>query len=151
MRSRDVGAASALRSALAAIDNAEAIPVSEMRTTATTSPHYSGGVEGVGAAEAQRRGLTERQTCEVIEAEIAERVTAATIYKSGHPEQASRLRREARVLSDVMEQGDELDRPYDAAGCITAPDSPTRSGRSRGPCGDLACPPATASFAAARP
>ena len=133
MRSRDVGAASALRSALAAIDNAEAIPVSEMRTTATTSPHYSGGVEGVGAAEAQRRGLTERQTCEVIEAEIAERVTAATIYESGHPEQASRLRREAQVLSDVMEQGDELDRPYDAAGCITAPDSPTRSGRSRGP------------------
>src|SRR5262245_7013370 len=35
LRSRDVPAASALRSGLAAIDNAEAVPVSRNRTTAT--------------------------------------------------------------------------------------------------------------------
>ncbi len=123
MRSRDVRAASALRSALAAIDNAEAIPVSETRTTATTSPHFAGAAAGLGAAEAQRRSLTGRQICEVVEAEIAERVAAAANYEGGHPEQASRLRREAQVLSDAA---------CEKAGMTVC----TRSGRSRAPGGD---------------
>ena len=103
MRSRDVPAASALRSALAAIDNAEAIPVSHTSATSTSSPHFAGAAAGLGAAEAQRRGLTEAQTLEIINAEIVERLTAAVEYERGaHAEQGSRLRREAQVLSDVI-------------------------------------------------
>jgi hypothetical protein len=70
MRSRDVLAASALRSGLAAIDNADAMPVSHTSATATSSPHFAGAAAGLGAAEAQRRGLTEAQTLAIIEAEI---------------------------------------------------------------------------------
>ncbi|MGN6677897.1 MAG: hypothetical protein ACTHKL_08930, partial [Streptosporangiaceae bacterium] len=103
MRSRDVPAASALRSALAAIDNAEAVPVGWPSTAVTTSAHFAGAAEGLGAAEAQRRVLTEEQTYEIIEAEIAERLTAAAAYEAvGHAKQASRLQREAQVLSGAM-------------------------------------------------
>jgi uncharacterized protein len=103
MRSRDVPAASALRSALAAIDNAEAIPVSDTSATATSSPHFAGIAAGLGAAEAQRRDLTEAQTLEIIEAEIAGRLTAAAKYeRGGLAEQGGRLRREAQLLSDVI-------------------------------------------------
>jgi uncharacterized protein YqeY len=103
MRSRDVPAASALRSALAAISNAEAIPVSQSGTTATSSPHFAGAAAGLGAAEAERRVLTEAQIREIIDAEISERLSAATGYESaGHAEQGSRLRREAQVLDDVI-------------------------------------------------
>jgi hypothetical protein len=88
---------------LAAIGNAEAIPVSQTSATATSSPHFAGAAAGLGAAEAQRRVLTEGQIREIIDAEIAERLTAATGYESaGHTEQGGRLRREAQVLSDVI-------------------------------------------------
>ena len=103
LRSRDVPAASALRSALAAIDNPEAIPVSRTRTTATTSEHFAGAAAGLGAAEAERRALTDAQVCEIVDAEIGERLSAAAHYESrGHAEQGTKLRREAQVLRDVM-------------------------------------------------
>jgi uncharacterized protein YqeY len=103
LRSRDVPAASALRSALAAIDNAEAIPVSQIGTTSTSSEHFAGAAAGLGAAEAERRGFTEAQICEIVDAEIGERLKAAAHYESrGHAEQGTRLRREAQVLRNVM-------------------------------------------------
>lgn len=103
MRSRDVPAASALRSALAAIDNAEAIPVSQT-STPTTSPHFAGAAAGLGAGEMQRRSLTGLEICEIVEAEISERRVAAAGYEGGgHSQQAGRLRREAQVLSDFIE------------------------------------------------
>jgi uncharacterized protein YqeY len=106
MRSRDVPAVSALRSALAAIENAEAIPVSDTNATATSSPHFAGAEAGLGAAEAQRRGLTEREISEIVDAEIAERLSAASDYeRSGHTEQGGRLRREAQILGDAMNPG----------------------------------------------
>lgn len=72
-------------------------------TAVTTSAHFAGAAQGLGAAEAQRRVLTEEQTYEIIEAEIAERLTAAAAYEAvGHAKQASRLQREALVLSGAM-------------------------------------------------
>jgi uncharacterized protein YqeY len=104
MRSRDAAAASALRSALAAIDNAEAIPIGQSGTAASSSPHFAAAAAGLGAGEAPRRALTQAQIYEIIEAEIAERLAAAAGYENGgHAEQASRLRREAQVLSDLIE------------------------------------------------
>jgi uncharacterized protein YqeY len=103
LRSRDVTAASALRSALAAIDNAEAIPFSRTSTTASSSEHFAGAAAGLGAAEARRRDLTEAEICDIVDAEIGEHLTAAAQYeRGGHAEQGGRLRREAQVLGDVI-------------------------------------------------
>jgi uncharacterized protein YqeY len=103
MRSRDAEAASALRSALAAIDNAEAIPVGQASNTATPSPHFAGAAAGLGSAEAQRRGLTEAEISAIVDAEIAERLSAAAEYeRSGHAKQGGRLRREAQILRDAV-------------------------------------------------
>jgi uncharacterized protein len=110
MRSRDAEAASALRSALAAIDNAEAIPVGQTTSTATSSPHFAGAVAGLGAAEAQRRGLTETGMSEIIDAEITERLSAASEYeRGGFAEQGGRLRREAQALRDALGASAEAD------------------------------------------
>lgn len=98
MKTRDPAAASALRSALAAIANAEAVP------TAVTPPpgghpHIAGSVEGPGAAEAERRTLSEADVAGIIEAEVAERRTAAAQYeRAGHTDRAQRLLHEASIL-----------------------------------------------------
>jgi hypothetical protein len=93
------------------MDNAEAIPVSQAGPTATTSPHFAGAAAGVGAAEAQRRHRTEAQMHEIIDAEIAERLTAAAGYeRGGHAEQGGRLRREAQVLRNVIAPGNAVER-----------------------------------------
>jgi len=103
MRARDMVAVSALRSALAAIANAEAVPVSE-GATPTSSPHFAAAAAGLGAAEAQRRELTEAEAGQIVQTEIAERLAAAAGYeRGGHAEQAGQLRREAQALADITE------------------------------------------------
>lgn len=95
-------AASALRSALAAIANAEAVPADQSAAAPTTSQHVAGAAAGLGAGEARRRDLTDAEVGQIAGAEIAERMAAAADYESrGHAEQARRLRREARVLADI--------------------------------------------------
>jgi uncharacterized protein len=124
MKARDAPAVAALRSALAAIENAEAVDSpeagdkaeaardagpaegAEPGTVAGTrtepgsdAPAFAGTVLGVGAAEAERRRLTATQTAEIVRAEIAERESAADAYdRAGQAERAERLRNEARVL-----------------------------------------------------
>ncbi|MBO0816776.1 MAG: hypothetical protein J2P30_16755, partial [Actinobacteria bacterium] len=49
---RDLIAVSALRSALAAIDNAGAVPLSPGPAAGTSSPHVAGAAAGLGAGEA---------------------------------------------------------------------------------------------------
>jgi uncharacterized protein YqeY len=96
LKARDRETANVVRSALAAIGNAEAVDVGASGTRA-------GAIEespvGLGAAEADRRTLTEEQIAALIRAEIAEREEAARTYEhNGAEEQAARLRREAQVL-----------------------------------------------------
>jgi uncharacterized protein len=99
-------AAAALRSALGAIANAEAVPVDRSATEPTTSQHVAGAAAGLGAAEARRRGLTGAEVDQIVDAEIAERMAAAADYEGrGYAEQARRLRREARVLADIAWPG----------------------------------------------
>jgi uncharacterized protein YqeY len=89
IKSRDRIAIAALRSALSAIDNAEAVE----------GPRDYRPVLGVGAGEAQRRVLTVDAVREVLRTEIAERARAADEYERlGRPDEASRLRAEAAVL-----------------------------------------------------
>lgn len=100
MRDRDMPRVRALRSALGAIDNAEAVP-----TTAR-----AGAVEnlsvGVGGTEAARRELTAADLLDILQQEVDERETAATECAETAPEWAKKLRAEAAVIeaytSDVV-------------------------------------------------
>ncbi|MGH3094516.1 MAG: GatB/YqeY domain-containing protein [Streptosporangiales bacterium] len=85
---------SALRSALAAIDNAEAPPAGE---------HVAGYAVGPGAAEVQRRQLTEAGLRTIVEAEVRERSVAASEYeRAGRDDVAQHLRSEADVLGQYV-------------------------------------------------
>lgn len=105
LASRDVTAAAALRSALAAIGNVEAIGTADTITmaSATASEHFAGALTGLGPGEAPRRQLTAAEVAGIVAAEIAERQSAARQYdRLGHADRAERLRREAGVLAGVL-------------------------------------------------
>src|SRR5215472_2028193 len=106
MQARDTAAVSALRSAQAAIANAEAVAPPPGSPEPGGNQHFAGAVEGLGAADVPRRVLTGEQAGEIVRAEIAERHQAAEIYeRSGHAERAARLRREAAVLTAAVTSG----------------------------------------------
>jgi len=103
MKARDRVAVAALRSTLAALENAEAVD----RPAGTDARLGIGQIPvGVGAAEAERRVLTSAQVVGLVRAEVAEREAAAREYeRSGHVEQAERLRGEAGVIAAQLERG----------------------------------------------
>lgn len=103
LKSRDMIAVSALRSALGAIDNASAVPVGHAPQTSATSPYIAGAAAGLGAAETARRVLSDEEASAIVRAEVAERQAAARDYeRAGHTDQAGRLRREADVLTSML-------------------------------------------------
>jgi uncharacterized protein YqeY len=98
MKARDKVAVSALRSALGAVGNAEAVDPAHAATT-TEGPGGLAGTVALGAGEAARRTLSEADIERIIRAEIAERRGAADGYeRMGQAGQAERLRAEAEVL-----------------------------------------------------
>lgn len=100
MKTREVVAVSALRSALAAIDNAEAVDASQAPPPAIVESDIAGSAGGLWAAEVERRSLTDAQVEEIVRAEVAERLAAAHHYERlGQGDHAERLRGEADVLS----------------------------------------------------
>jgi uncharacterized protein YqeY len=102
LRSRDSIAASALRSALGAVANAEAVPSAHTSRVAG-SEHVAGAVAGLGAAEAPRRELTEQDVTAIVAAEISDRRSAAGDYERlGRSDQSARLRREADILAELF-------------------------------------------------
>lgn len=108
MKARDAVAVAALRSALAEIANAEAVDVAGTATPAaalaSASEHVVGAAAGLGAAEVERRALTESEMIAVVAADAAERERAADEYeRAGRSSQAERLRAEAAVLRSVIE------------------------------------------------
>jgi uncharacterized protein len=116
IKARDTVAVSALRSVLAAIANAEAVPQPGRSTTPTSvvgapsangavaSQHVAGGATGLGAAEADRKTLTGDETAALVRNEITERQAAARQYEdAGHQERAARLLREAWVIQAALE------------------------------------------------
>jgi uncharacterized protein len=103
LKARDRVAISALRSTLAAIDNAEALPAGPPAPGAVGSEHVAGSVAGLGAAEVERRQLTEHDVRGVVQAEMHERAAAALGYEQvGRTDLAQRLRSEAEVLSRYL-------------------------------------------------
>jgi hypothetical protein len=111
LKARDKNAVSVLRSALSAIGNAEAIGPGEPgsgQAAAAGSAHFAGTAAGLGAAEAQRRHLTETDVAAIVGAEADEREAAASQYeRAGHADQAAGLRRGTRALLDALGGGDE--------------------------------------------
>lgn len=118
LRDRDRVAMAALRSALAAIDNAGAVdpataadsppagpvpgtrPASVAGPVPATSAHVAGAVLGLGAAEVARRELTDADVAGIVRAELDDRLAAAALYeRGGRTDVAARLRAEAAVLA----------------------------------------------------
>ena len=106
LQARDPAAVSALRSAQAAIGNAEAVAAPQRSAAPGGNQHFAGVVEGLGAGEAPRRVLAAAEAEEIIRTEISERHEAADLYeRSGHADRAARLRREADALAVAMSAG----------------------------------------------
>jgi uncharacterized protein len=108
MKERDIVAMSALRSALGAIANAEAVPQPETSVRPASAPSenvpIAGGVAGLGGAEIDRRVLTEDQVTAIAAAEAADRRAAARDYQAaGHADRADRLRREAQAIECALD------------------------------------------------
>jgi len=110
MKERDTVASSALRSALSAIANAEAVSLPAAssgppaRSAAQSSPHFAGAVAGLGAAEVSRREVTEDEAAAIAATEAADRRAAARDYQAaGHADHADRLRREAQAIEAALD------------------------------------------------
>jgi uncharacterized protein YqeY len=102
MKARDTTAVSALRSALGAIDNAQAADASE--APAAQSGVIAGGVAGLGAGEVARRALSESEIEALLRDEITERQSeAADRARTGHHDRAAALLAEAAVLLRVLD------------------------------------------------
>ena len=95
-------AVSALRSALAALDKAEAVRPGE-DFQPEVSQHIAGGVAGVGAADVERRVLDVESQRALVRAEIESSLTAAMTYQQhGQRTRAAELRMGADVLAAVL-------------------------------------------------
>lgn len=95
MKAKDKAAVSALRSALARIANAEAVPIDTMPSAGAIGQ----GSVGLGAADAPRRELAESQIRALVEAEALEHEQAADrLAASGFEAVADGLRAQAAVL-----------------------------------------------------
>jgi hypothetical protein len=102
MKARDPVAMRALRSALGALDNAQAV---ELSHAPTSQPGViAGGVAGLGTGDVARKQLSFEEQLAVLHAEIAERRALADRYDGlGQLEEASRLRAEAAVLESASQ------------------------------------------------
>ena len=93
----------ALRSALAAIANAEAVTPPAEVAQPTSHPNVAGSFSGFGAAEAERRTLSEAQVEGIVRTEVVERLSAAVSYERvGRGDRVERLRAEAEILARYL-------------------------------------------------
>ena len=104
MRAGDGPARTAIRSALAAIENAEAAGVEPGELDSLIgSPQVAGATAGVGAAEALRHELSESEILEIVSAERDERLQSAADYRRlGKDDEAERLEAEAAALDAFL-------------------------------------------------
>ncbi|MGP3966860.1 hypothetical protein [Streptomyces sp. 6N223] len=101
MRARDKAAVSALRATLAALDNAEAVPVDEADLRGLALEQSPAGA---GATEAARRELSESAVADIVRGEATERLEAAAhLTAPAHADRVARLRAEAAVLLRLLD------------------------------------------------
>ncbi|WP_083707023.1 hypothetical protein [Intrasporangium flavum] len=106
MRERDRVAVSAVRTTLAALDNAEAVPLDAVAGgpgPVTGSEHVAAAAIGVGAAEVDRRELSEDDERALVAAEVASLLEAARHRRAaGDPTEAEDAEAAARLLEAVV-------------------------------------------------
>ncbi len=105
MRARDTASTAAIRSALGAIDNAEAVDTTVATDRIDGDARIAGAVAGAGSTEVRRRTLTDDEVADVLRAEIADRLDAAVEYDAAGPagiERAALLRAEAATLERFL-------------------------------------------------
>lgn len=101
MKARNSRAISALRTAIAAIDNAES--VDSTAATAPASAHIAGATIGLGTAEVPRRSLSPAQVHAILRAQIDDRSAEADRYETlGRLRQPKRLRGEAQIIAAYL-------------------------------------------------
>lgn len=101
MKARNSRAISALRTAIAAIDNAES--VDSTVATAPASAHIAGATIGLGTAEVPRRSLSPAQVHAILRAQIDDRSAEADRYETlGQIEAAEGLRGEAQIIAAYL-------------------------------------------------
>jgi uncharacterized protein YqeY len=109
LKQRDAVLVKVLRTTLAALDNAEAVPV---RGRDHTSHAVEATRVGVGAGEVARRNLSSEDVERLVRAEVSERQDAARFYEQADQhEHARRLRQEADMLAAVAGLSGESDLP----------------------------------------
>lgn len=96
-RARDAETVSTLRTALAALENAEAVP------TEVTAGALEDAPLGVGATEAARRVLSDDDERAVLDAEIASLEEAGRACACSVPERAFAARRAAERLAALRD------------------------------------------------
>ncbi|QLY29845.1 GatB/YqeY domain-containing protein [Nocardia huaxiensis] len=99
MKDKNRPAVAALRSLLAAIDNAEAVDASHVSAGAIET-----SAAGLGTADVPRRELTAEHIDTIIESEHNERISAAKQYDDfpGGAARAAELRAEAAALAKYV-------------------------------------------------
>lgn len=100
MKSRSAVEVSAIRSLLAALDDAEAVaPPATAPISSLGGEHVAGAAVGVGSTEVDRRVLTAAEVELVVSGQIEERQAAAATFDAvAQPDAARRLRDEAGVI-----------------------------------------------------
>jgi len=102
MKAHDRAAITAIRSALSAIANAEAVDVSHAPKPQRGPIAHA--VNGVRAGEVTRRQLSEADIMEIVSGEVVARIAAADEYETiGQTREAARLRTEADSLSTFVD------------------------------------------------
>ena len=113
MKARDQQAVAALRSMLARIDNAEAVDADAVDADGLDDepalysgeghPAVAGRVLGVGAADVDRRVLTPEEMAAIVRDDVEEReIAAEVLVRVGRPDQAERLRAQAKLLTTYL-------------------------------------------------
>jgi hypothetical protein len=103
MKARDSDAVAALRTAIAAMDNAEAVAAPDTSPPAA-SAHIAGARGGAGSTEAARRQLDASRLRAILHDQITEHAREADRYDVlGQADTAQRLRRRARLLAGYLQ------------------------------------------------
>ncbi|GAB3258361.1 hypothetical protein GCM10027425_19770 [Alteromonas gracilis] len=98
-RRRDVVIVSALRTASAAMANAEAVPAHGADTA---------GIGRVGATDVPRRELTEVERAEILRAEVADLRAAAEIYRDRDADRAEAALRGADAVEALLGEAHDV-------------------------------------------
>ncbi|MDR0849240.1 MAG: hypothetical protein LBN10_09455 [Propionibacteriaceae bacterium] len=105
MRAKDTPAVLALRSALAALDNACALPLSEIQKSPVTSEYIAGTTQGLGATETQRQTLTDAEVISILESEVAAHLDEARyLAQANRARQGEAAAYQAQVIQAILER-----------------------------------------------